>query len=532
MANLEETGGFSINGRWATRIKYEAELDAGQVVSVELKFIIGRSAIAQTHLLRAKALEVLGYTNLAVIEEGATERKEGVRERVKGELRGSTLHYRQATLLGEEQGRENTIQPESISREVGRQHPQAERFEASTAQEVPPVSRPDNPQDSDIPQEGEPVTRRSANSLAIPNDVAQRFVRVENRFFFPDQTLAFVDRGTSLKAPTENMEVIRSLVVIAQARGWQAIRVNGTENFRRLVWREAVRQGLSVRGYTATEIERAEVAPKALNRESALSPEGSGNEVHRDSRERNHEITSKHGGRTAKQLGGRSTQTTIAVGRLIDYGPAHYQFDETKGQSYFVRLETRDGSEVKWGVDLERAFAASKTRPQVGDEIGVELLGAKPVTVKAEAFDETGRVVGQREIPSHRNSWLVEKREYFEERGRRAEALRDDRRKKDEVTRKHPELIGVVATVRLAELFAAQHISGSTDQTRFVQLVRNAIAHAIEQETPLPTPKLRGTRARSDPGADPHWDNASASFATEAAKRSPTSGPDLPSFAR
>jgi hypothetical protein len=136
----------------------------------------------------------------------------------------------------------------------------------------------------------------------------------------------------------------------------------------------------------------------------------------------------------------------------------------------------------------------------------VELLGAKPVTVKADVFDETGRVVSQREVTKHRNSWLVEKREYFEERARRAEALRDERREKDEVARKHPELLGAVATVRLAELFAAQHISGGTDQMRFVELVRNAIARAVEQEIPLPTPKLRDARASLHPDDRVQWD--------------------------
>ena len=94
MANLKETGGFSINGTWITRIAYEAELDSGQLSGVQLRFIIGRSQVAQAPLTRAQALEVLGDKNLAVIEQAAAERKEGTQERIMGELRGRTLHFR------------------------------------------------------------------------------------------------------------------------------------------------------------------------------------------------------------------------------------------------------------------------------------------------------------------------------------------------------------------------------------------------------------------------------------------------------
>jgi putative DNA primase/helicase len=101
--------------------------------------------------------------------------------------------------------------------------------------------------------------RRLAQSHAIPDGIAHRFLRVDNQFYFPDRSLAFVHRGLSLRAESENLEILRSLVAIAQARGWEAMRVHGTDSFRRLVWHEATRQGLPVRGYNPTDMERAEV---------------------------------------------------------------------------------------------------------------------------------------------------------------------------------------------------------------------------------------------------------------------------------
>jgi hypothetical protein len=185
------------------------------------------------------------------------------------------------------------------------------------------------------------------------------------------------------------------------------------------------------------------------------------------------------------------------MGKLIEHGPAHYQFDEKKTQSYFVRLETALGQTTRWGVDLDRALAASKTRPQIGDEIGVEFQGAKAVTVKTPVLDEQGRVIDRREMTTHRNSWIVEKREYFQQRLLKAQAIRDEARSREEVARQHPELAGALATVRLAELFAARRFAIDSDRARFVTLVRDAVARAIEHEARLPTPMLREPRIRA-----------------------------------
>lgn len=64
-----------------------------------------------------------------------------------------------------------------------------------------------------------PEARRLAQPRAIPEAIVHRFLRVKDQFYFPGQSLAFVDCGTSLKAASENQEVVRSLVAIAQARG-------------------------------------------------------------------------------------------------------------------------------------------------------------------------------------------------------------------------------------------------------------------------------------------------------------------------
>ena len=97
-------------------------------------------------------------------------------------------------------------------------------------------------------------------SLAFPEEVARRFFKVDQDYYFPDKTHAFSDRGDRLSTRGDHPEVVRSLVEIAKARGWDSITVKGTDEFRRSAWMEASKSGLSVAGYKPTPLDLAELA--------------------------------------------------------------------------------------------------------------------------------------------------------------------------------------------------------------------------------------------------------------------------------
>lgn len=96
----------------------------------------------------------------------------------------------------------------------------------------------------------------------VPEAVARRFLKVERDYYFPDKTLAFSDRGNKLATRGAQPEVVRSLIEIAQARGWDSITVKGTDEFRRSAWMEATQAGLKVAGYKPTALDLAELASK------------------------------------------------------------------------------------------------------------------------------------------------------------------------------------------------------------------------------------------------------------------------------
>lgn len=96
----------------------------------------------------------------------------------------------------------------------------------------------------------------------VPNAVGQRFLKVDRDYYFQDKSLAFSDRGNKLATRGAHPEVVRSLIEIAQARGWDSITVKGTDEFRRSAWMEARQAGLKVAGYKPTALDLAELASK------------------------------------------------------------------------------------------------------------------------------------------------------------------------------------------------------------------------------------------------------------------------------
>jgi hypothetical protein len=129
----------------------------------------------------------------------------------------------------------------------------AARREKVTADVEPPKS-------GTAPASGVSPAPSDARSTVVPETVTKRFLKVEQDYYFRDKTHAFSDRGNKLATRGEHPEVVRSLIEIAHARGWDNITVKGTEAFRRSAWLEAAQAGLTVAGYKPTALDLAELA--------------------------------------------------------------------------------------------------------------------------------------------------------------------------------------------------------------------------------------------------------------------------------
>lgn len=314
----------------------------------------------------------------------------------------------------------------------------------------------------------------------VPDAVRARFIQVGNKYYFPDGARAFTDRGSRLTTPSENTEVVRSLIAIAKARDWNEITVRGTERFRKEAWFAARLAGLEVRGYKPSELEEERVA-RTLGRQNAV--DAGETPVAPPARPL----------RGAEKSAG-VPRAALLTGALVDHGRARYPHDPRGSMSYFVKLETARGERTIWGVDLERALKNSLTQPAPGDEVGLRTVRQEPVKVKGPARDAEGNALGERELDALRNRWIIEKRGFFESRAEAARTVRDLSVDPKQAVKKHPELVGTYLQVRAAEL-AAKRLADPEDRKRFVDTVRSALADAVARGEPLPPVRLRGPPA-------------------------------------
>ncbi len=342
------------------------------------------------------------------------------------------------------------------------------------------------------PESGQPKSTRAREPASpgnserlIPDHIRKRFVKVGHRYHFPDGAHAFTDRGTRLVTPSENAEVVKSLIAIAEARGWKEITVTGTERFRKEAWGEATALGLKVRGYSPSEFEHARLARKRAREaadaagvsESSAPPSGAPRSADASSRDR---------------------PKRPITGRLIDHGAAVYRHDPHERMSYFVKVETPEGEREIWGVDLKRALKESLTQPKIGDEIGLRAIRRDTVTVREIERDPEGKVLGHKPLGVHRNRWIAEKQEFFAERAAAARTLRDPSIDPKQAARRHPELVGTYLQMHAAQL-AARQFRDPQDQEKFVSLVRTALADAVARGEPLPPVRLREKTAVPTP---------------------------------
>jgi len=181
----------------------------------------------------------------------------------------------------------------------------------------------------------------------------------------------------------------------------------------------------------------------------------------------------------------------LIVGWLRDHGVAPHAFRSSAEVSYFLKIQTRQGEEIVWGKGLERALIASRTRPQIGDEIGVREIEIRPIALPiAEAQGSAARA-----LPQARTHWIVERSAFFAERAAAARALRDPQVPPRQAIREHPDLLGAYFTLDSARKVAEARIGNAESRERFVALVRETLAHATERGEPLPSARLRAPPA-------------------------------------
>lgn len=180
----------------------------------------------------------------------------------------------------------------------------------------------------------------------------------------------------------------------------------------------------------------------------------------------------------------------VTFGRLIDHGPGRHEGKPSAPPSYFVKLATERGEHVFWSPALKTALTQSRTQPRIGEQVGVRENSILPATVFYSTRDRAGKVVEQRRFDSPRTHWAIEQRAFYDEALLAAEALRSERMHPREAIKTYPQLLPAYLALDSARRVAQERVS-PTQRQRFVALVRETLAHAVERGMPLPVLEKR-----------------------------------------
>ena len=94
--------------------------------------------------------------------------------------------------------------------------------------------------------------------------------QTEYRYRGDANRVAFTETTFRLATDNNNPSVARSMVDVAEARNWRALRVSGNEDFKRMVWLEASLRGVKALGYEPQladqELLKREREARAVNR--------------------------------------------------------------------------------------------------------------------------------------------------------------------------------------------------------------------------------------------------------------------------
>jgi hypothetical protein len=108
--------------------------------------------------------------------------------------------------------------------------------------------------DDEGEQEGN--TRAKRGRVA---DLEKKYVVADDKFFFRgrENALAFEDKGKTLSTEHNDSDVARSMVDLAQAKGWSSIKLSGHDDFKREAWLQASMKGIEVTGYKPKDVDMA-----------------------------------------------------------------------------------------------------------------------------------------------------------------------------------------------------------------------------------------------------------------------------------
>ena len=258
----------------------------------------------------------------------------------------------------------NPVEPENAVEQI-------DDFELDTQSVAPHLPTDRQPTDKPV---------LTTTDYEVPAAIASRYVLRDGGFWkFDSKSSAsthdgqpqFEDKGKRLVSANDDRKTIADMLVIAQAKNWQAIAVKGSDDFKRHAWLEANLLGIRVKGFEPKEQDLAQL--EAARRERDTLRIGPGNAPHlTPAQPVNVPDNNEHQSTTHVPTDER-TQPTVQLKVVRDaFEKSIAQFPENVQRE----LTTRFNARMKAGVELQQKV--------VNGELPCESLGAAINTRFAE----------------------------------------------------------------------------------------------------------------------------------------------------
>ena len=253
--------------------------------------------------------------------------------------------------------------------------------------EAEAANEPPSPRPSET--EAKPVL--DLNYKIPPDSIKSRYIVADGQYLSPENgtTVLFEDSGKKISTAKTDTQTINDMLEVAKAKGWDSIKLNGTKEFKQMMYVAAESQGIRTKGYAPTPADLALV--EHLRQDKSLNSIEQAQAYRPDI----------------------DTQVTPAVQtasqngeRIIAHGAAPYRNDPQQQDSYYLTLAKGSKERTVWGIGLPDAL--EKSGAQVGDTINLHSLGKQPVEIQAPVYDADGKVVGHETKETHRNVFEID----------------------------------------------------------------------------------------------------------------------------
>lgn len=231
------------------------------------------------------------------------------------------------------------------------------------------------------PQSAQPLDPRSAKEARQRELLAALYERFDvrgNDFLFKGEAgrVAFTDHGKQLSSKADIPAVVRAMADMAQAKGWEGIRINGTPEFKRSVWLEASLRGIDVQGHTPTAEDRKRLAQAQAQQQAAKEKQGpqqaAAKQPERSGNTMEQADLAQGQGRTGQQASQQPHAAQAAQAAQQARAPA---VDVQREQAMNVMRSYLDSQKLdaptvaeamkEWGAHIDKAIAQGKAVPTV-----------------------------------------------------------------------------------------------------------------------------------------------------------------------